>query len=199
MNYLLKNINTFIKWQSELLLGVFWDRGVTSGNEAGFSIVESLIAISIVTLSITSATSIVQSSLQNTSLIKARSVAAGLAHEGVEYARNLRDTNYLEGNSFNEGDFSRFVATCSGGCVLDTIGSGPAYTACNGECAPMQKTNMGYVTSGGVDSFFVRTVTTEYNQIDGEDAEMKIVSEVSYRSSTRQETLRLESHLLDIL
>lgn len=163
----------------------------------GFSIVESLIAISIVTLSITSATSIVQSSLQNTSLIKARSVAAGLAYEGIEYARNLRDTNNLSGNDFDGGDFANFVATCGDGCTLDTISSGSAYAACNGDCSPMQKTNMGYVLTGGTDSPFVRTITAQFNQIEGENAEVKIISEVSYRSSTRDETLRLESYLLD--
>ncbi len=163
----------------------------------GFSIVESLVAISIVTLSITSASSIVQASLQNTSLIKARSIASGLAYESVEIVRNMRDSNNLAGNDFTEGDFATFVQACSNGCALDSLSSSSVYTVCNGDCPAVQKTNTGYTLSGGVETPFVRTVTTRYNQVQGEDAEVAVDIEVSYRSSGRTESIMLESYLLD--
>jgi len=64
-------------------------------SQSGFTIVEALVAIAILLLSITSAFSIAQSSLQSSNLVKNRTTAYFLAQEGVEYIRHLRDNNGL--------------------------------------------------------------------------------------------------------
>ena len=166
-------------------------------SKAGFSLVESLVAISIVTLSITSATTIVQSSLQNASVVKARSTAVALANEGIEYARNLRDNGYLAGETFEEGSFGDFVSMCTSGCSLDVLDQSTSYRVCNGDCPALGLSDSGYRIGVGNPTTFVRTITTNINQIEGENVEVSIMSEVVYRGSNRAETIALESYLLN--
>lgn len=71
----------------------------------GFTIVETLVAISILLIGVSAAFSAAQSSLSATSAIKDRITAIFLAQEAMEMARNLKDQNLLAQNiSGNESD-----------------------------------------------------------------------------------------------
>ncbi len=65
-------------------------------NIGGFTVVEALVAIAILLLSITSAFSVAQSSLQSSNFAKNRTTAYFLAQEGIESIRHLRDNNGLK-------------------------------------------------------------------------------------------------------
>lgn len=60
----------------------------------GFTLVETLVAISIFTLSMVAVLSVLVTSISNTSYAKRKMVASYLAQEGIEYVRNMRD-NYV--------------------------------------------------------------------------------------------------------
>ncbi|MFA5778149.1 MAG: type II secretion system protein [Candidatus Paceibacterota bacterium] len=62
-----------------------------------FTLVETLVAISIFTMSILGLISILASGISNTGYAKQKMAATYLAQEGIEYARNVRDTNVLSG------------------------------------------------------------------------------------------------------
>ncbi len=66
-----------------------------SKNKKGFSLVESMVAISILTLSISAAFTAVQSSLKSSGYAKDQIFAFFLAQEGFEAIKNLRDENAL--------------------------------------------------------------------------------------------------------
>jgi Tfp pilus assembly protein PilV len=68
--------------------------GVTPKGD-GFTLVETLVAISIFTMSILGLMSILASGISNTTYAKQKMVASYLAQEGIEYVRNLRDTSVL--------------------------------------------------------------------------------------------------------
>ena len=61
----------------------------------GFTLVETLVAISIFTMSILGLMSILTQSISDTGYAKKKMVASYLAQEGIEYLRNQRDTSVL--------------------------------------------------------------------------------------------------------
>lgn len=62
---------------------------------AGFTVIESLVAISILLLAVSGSFAAAQSSLQSSNFVKNRVTAYYLAQEGIEYIRHLRDNNGL--------------------------------------------------------------------------------------------------------
>ncbi len=61
----------------------------------GFTLVETLVAVSIFSLSILGLMSILASGVSNTNYAKQKMTASYLAQEGIEHARNIRDTHVL--------------------------------------------------------------------------------------------------------
>ncbi len=62
---------------------------------AGFTLVETLVAISILSLVTTATLTAVQSALTNTNTTKDKITAFYLAQEGMEFIKNIRDENTL--------------------------------------------------------------------------------------------------------
>lgn len=69
----------------------------------GQSMIEAMVAITIIISSVSSAMALVQSSITATTKGGAQVVAANLAREGVEVVRAARDTNWLKSQSFQVG------------------------------------------------------------------------------------------------
>ena len=92
----------------------------------GFTLVETLVAIAIFTMSVVAMMVILGDSLSNLTYAKRKLTATYLAQEGVEYIRNLRDTYvlYLDpGQQTNDawGLFqANVISNCGGkGCTFD--------------------------------------------------------------------------------
>jgi Tfp pilus assembly protein PilV len=66
-----------------------------SFSRRGFTLVETLVAISIFTMSILGMISILASGVSDISYAKQKIAASYLAQEGIEYVRNMRDTAVL--------------------------------------------------------------------------------------------------------
>ena len=67
-----------------------------------FSLIEALVAISILMIGILSAFILVIRTLANTPHIQSRLIAANLAQEGVELVRQIRDNNFVQEAVFRE-------------------------------------------------------------------------------------------------
>lgn len=93
----------------------------------GFTIVESLVAISILVLAISGATSAVQTGLSSYIFSKDQVIAFYLVQEGFEQIRNIRDENSLRGQhwltgvSFNASDPCFFGSACIVDPVLSNV------------------------------------------------------------------------------
>jgi len=89
----------------------------------GFTLLEVIIAIFIVTVGIISTLLLITRTLAQTSISFSQLTAAYLTQEGIEIVRNIRDTNWIEltvdpnpPNSWDEG-----LTGCSTGCEADYI------------------------------------------------------------------------------
>ena len=71
----------------------------------GFTLVETLVAIAIFTVSILAVMAVLANSISNTNYAKKKMTAAYLAQEGIEYVRKLRDTFVLTNNQTGWADF----------------------------------------------------------------------------------------------
>ena len=87
---------------------------------SGFTLVETMVAISIFSMSLLGILSVLASGITNTTYAKEKMVADYLAQEGIEYIRNLRDTFVLYGGSSSQDGWNSFntkVAGASGNTV----------------------------------------------------------------------------------
>lgn len=79
----------------------------------GFTIIETLTAISVILIGIVGIYSIVPHSLLWEQINIDRFIALQLAREGLELVRNLRDTNWIQKKTWNEGLTNEGLTYCS--------------------------------------------------------------------------------------
>lgn len=78
-------------------------------SKSGFTLIETLVAIGVITVGLVSALTLINTSLFYVFNISDRLIAANLAAEGIELVRNIRDGNWLQGTQWdsglNDGDY----------------------------------------------------------------------------------------------
>ena len=171
--------------------------------QKGFTLIESMIAIFVLTLSITAATSIVQQSLRNTTLLKARGQAVGLVIEGTEFVRNIYSESYLQ--DYIEGQsFYDFVQVCENGCKIAVIDepqvsqgmvSSGYYTSCQDECPLYLHNRVGYsIEDTGNPSVFSRKVTITPTS-NGDRFQFKVNTKVDFSVRGKKDSLENTTYL----
>jgi len=126
---------------------------------SGFTIIETLIAISILVLAVTGAFSAAHNGMTSALFSKDQITAFYLAQEGIEQIRNLRDRNGLQGVGWmngiaNAGDPCQFSSTC----YVDAVNT-THLIACSGTCPNLRiNTNGFYSYDSGTESKFRREV-----------------------------------------
>lgn len=108
-------------------------------NNSGFTIVETLVAVAILSLSVLATFGAVSNALQNSGLSKDRIVAFYLVQEGMEFVRNKRDENILNNIGGNSRSWlyemsSTNTDPCYFGntCTLDSNASSVNFVKCSG-------------------------------------------------------------------
>lgn len=66
----------------------------------GFTLVEALVALFVLSIALVGATSVIVSQIGISRLIKESFIANGLAQEGIEVVRNMRDSEWFATDSF---------------------------------------------------------------------------------------------------
>ena len=183
-----------------------------NNNVSGFTLIETLVAITVFTFSVLAILSVLASNFSNTNYTKGRTTAIYLAQEGVEYVRNIRDTYalYSGGGANSWNDFVAKLDPCDKasspeGCYLDIKrdSSGDPYNIfTTGD--PQQITNI-YIAACtlGCPEILFDEVAGEYNYALGDgtdytrqinvanlnDKEMIVFSTVSW--NTRGQTYQV--------
>ena len=119
----------------------------------GFTLIETFVAILILTLAITGPMSIAQKGLQSSILAKDKTTAAYLAQDAIEFIRSIRDSNFYVGASGGGGGnwFDNLSGKCENPadyCIVDTTLSSldpNAVINCGGiyNCLPLNIDKIG--------------------------------------------------------
>ncbi len=106
---------------------------ISGCSQKGFTLLESLVAIAILLMSITAATTAVQTALSSSIFAKNQVISFFLAQEAVEYIKNTRDNNALQGQNWLNG-YASSGSPCVFGtvCTVDATLSSGAFSSCGG-------------------------------------------------------------------
>jgi prepilin-type N-terminal cleavage/methylation domain-containing protein len=161
--------------------------------QQGFTLVEALVSLVILTVALIPILSLATNALRVSSEIQDNLVASGLAQEGVEVIRAIRDTNWFSGNSFDTnlgsgviGDSTTYQVEWDSIPPLQTNAS-PLLNILNGRYS--------HSTGGGwAPTKFSRTVTiTKINA-----GELRVVSQVTWQGRyNSSKSIVAEDHLFN--
>src|SRR3989338_8634824 len=68
--------------------------------QEGFSLVEALVSILVLSIAFTAITALFAANISSANVVRNNFIASALAQEGVELARNLRDSDWHAGSAF---------------------------------------------------------------------------------------------------
>ena len=172
---------------------------------AGFTLVETLVAISIFTMSLVAVMSLLGQGVADTNFAKNKVTAEYLAQEGIEYTRYMRDT-YVISQQNGWAEFYDIILDSEGGlgcadedgCIFD-----PAvmtYIPCTSawcQDVPLKYDSFSgnYHYASGNNTIFSRQIKAE--SISGTTEEVKITSTVSWRQGSSTQHVSFSEILFD--
>lgn len=148
----------------------------------GFTLIETMVAITILTLAVSGAFFTANSSLVAANIARDQLTASYLAQEGIEYVRMLRDNAYLAayysptGNTTNA--FADFLAAVLVKCPT-------------GDCDPT--TSLGLVPKATFTTNFTRKI--QITPLTVTDKDEKIVSTVTWKYHNTTYSVTITDHL----
>ena len=157
---------------------------------SGFTLVEVLVSLFILSIAITGAFALIAYHLNVADSVKNSAVASGLAQEGMEVVRNLRDSDWFAGRQFG---------SLGGGSVASTYCVQWNSTRLISPCTnPLKKGANGIYSYDGdlAPSIFLRTVTITRIPAT-EPVELKVVVTVSWTDRSIPRSLSAEGHLFN--
>ena len=172
------------------------------GFRSGFTLVEMLVAVSIFTVSLLGIMAVLAGSIANTNYAKRKMVATYLAQEGIEFIRNVRDTEVLYTTSSGWADFKDAIKDC------DSPSSSDKYCYFNDldvikkcdiggkDCPPLKyNPDTGkYNYSLGENSGFVRSIQAKDG---GSSDEVKIFSKVEWTQGSGAYSITFSENLFN--
>lgn len=165
------------------------NRPPTTNQARGFSLIETLVAVLLLTIAIAGPLTLASKGLTATTVAKDQFVAFYLAQDAMEHVRYLRDTAMLclaagstSGPCAGVSDWLSLLANCKGstGCRFDSLGNNPpAPVVCETPCMVLKYNrtlkNYNYDTSGSSDvsdtpQQYVRTIKVDDTTLGSSEA-----------------------------
>lgn len=169
---------------------------MTTSPQRGFTLVETLVAITIIALAMVGPLYAVQQSLNASRNARDQLVASSLAQEGIEYVRSIRDNNYLAvlaggSRSWLQGvDGTGGSTNCTTPCVVD-----PVRNTISNTITPLRLNNQDLYTqqNGFPDTKYTRTV--QVAAVSGSTTEVVVTVTVSWNTNGNPYTVTLTERL----
>lgn len=155
-------------------------------NQSGFTLVEVLITLFIFSLALTATSFILTTNLRSASAIRNNFVASGLAQEGMEVVRNIRDRDWFLDNPFGTSTTDGSYRVQWNSQTLITLFPNPNLKKDNGSGI------FSYDT--GSDTIFKRVIDISTVV---PNVEKKIVVTVSWDDRGTTKSLSAEGHLFN--
>lgn len=174
----------------------------------GFTLVETLVAITIVLLAVMGPFQLVKDSLLASYTARDQLIAIALAEEGLEQVRSIRDDNYLyvlavpsSTRDWLYGLTASPDCFSTNGCLVDPLGSTVA-SQCGSTCTNLYLKSTGVYTnnpvSGDTVTKFVRKVKLDL--VDGaRDKTIKVTVTVTYTTAHVPFTVTVTDYLYNWL
>ena len=167
----------------------------TNHKTKGFTLVETLVALSILSIALAGTYTMISYNLRSAKGIQNSFIASGLAQEGLEVVRNLRDTDWFAENPFG-----------SLGSPDDPPRTGFTYwvqwdslSLLSADPGPLLLNSAGmYQYDGGTPTIFSRTVNVK--RIDpgtGPVPELIVTVNVAWSEGSGTKNLQGEEHLFN--
>jgi prepilin-type N-terminal cleavage/methylation domain-containing protein len=175
--------------------------------QAGFTLLETLVAIFIMTVAIGAAMFSAQIGLHSSIFSEQTITASYLGQEAIEYVRNIRDENKLQVRSdWLDGPSGASLESCvNKNCIVDPVNA--TITTCSGTCAPLNfDTSTGFyqysaTSATNQPSPFTRTVTvvplTDPNDPFASPHEVSVTATITWGTSPGVQTYTVRENLLD--
>lgn len=175
--------------------------------ETGFTLIEALVAVSIMTISIAGPLYTASRAIVAAQNARDQLTASYLAQEGIEYVRMMRDNAYLAVRNQSDASSAAWATFLAGigtscaspnFCTLDPdptlgVGIGSSIKVCSGTCAPLylSTANIYNQREDGAKTAFTRTI--QVNDVTGTDKQ--VVSEVLWDFHGTQYSVTVTDHL----
>jgi Tfp pilus assembly protein PilX len=166
------------------------DKSKLNRGVRGFTLVEALVALTLLTVGLIPAFRQASDSIILAGLVRNSLIANNLAQEGAEVVRSLRDANWFTGNQFSTG-----LDSCTTGCAVEfdsTALLGSAFAAAPLKLDP--QTGL-YQYATGADTVFRRQVIIT----PVGDHELVVIVRIQWPERSGQRTHEIEYHLYDWL
>ena len=160
--------------------------------QAGFTLIETFIAITILLIAMTGPLYLVTKSLSASKLAKDQTTAIYLAQEAVEYIRNIRDSNIL-----NNDDWLLDLENCFGQkCKINSPDTRNVGACAVDGCVPLNydPASKLYRYDAGSESRFKREI--QINTLSG-GREIEIVVTLAWQSSSTEKIFTVREHLFN--
>ena len=126
-----------------------------TNNQRGFTLIEVIIAIVVLTIGVLGAYALVSRVINATSLSVSQLTASYLGQEGLELVRNARDTNFLRIRQGESISWTNGLLNCTSGCETDYNDAG--FTSYQDRF--LKATGSFYAYDSGQDTKFKRKIT----------------------------------------
>lgn len=137
-------------------------------NKKGFTLVESLVAISIFTLSILTLLVLLGGGISDSVYLKQKMVATYLAQEGIEYIRNMKDTYVLFDAGGPAAGWTAFhTKLFNNGCAGNGCYFNDQNVNFSDNTQPMTDLSIVSCPSGTCPTLLYQSSTGRYNYIAG--------------------------------
>ncbi len=152
-------------------------------SQKGFTLAESVIAITLIIIGIVGVLNLVNRSAGFANIASNRLIAANLGQEGIEIVRNIRDSNWINQENWKRG----LVGFCDGIFELDYISG----LKCDTNSFLLFDEELGYNYQEGRQTIYKRKV--EIAEIS--NAELRVKAIVSWQTRGGDFEIVVEDHL----